>query len=100
EDSKSLEDMLKPFKACVLISGTWSEEVARGEILGRLKFERIALRRWGEVYSTIINDFTTRFEERSRMEFYRVASVLADLSEVVIGNMGSSRPLTMCSKGS
>jgi len=84
----SLEDSLKRFKSVLLISGTWSEEVARGEILGELNYERISLDRWGEVASFIVRDFTTRFEERSRLEFYRVASTLAELSEAVVGNMG------------
>ncbi|MEM1983835.1 MAG: helicase C-terminal domain-containing protein [Candidatus Korarchaeum sp.] len=88
EGGKKLEEIFKPFKACVLISGTWSEEVARGEVLDDLRYERISMRRWGEVYSTIIKDFTTKFEERSRMEFYRIASALSDLSDVIIGNMG------------
>lgn len=88
ESGEMLEEILKPFKACVLISGTWSEKVAKGEVLGDLRYEKISLRRWGEVSSIIVKDFTTRFEERSRMEFYRIASALADLSEVIIGNMG------------
>lgn len=88
EVDKSLEEMIRPFRACILISGTWSEEVARGEILEDLVYERISLRQWGEVYSAVIMDFTTKFEERSKLEFYRIASALADLSEVIIGNMG------------
>jgi DNA excision repair protein ERCC-2 len=84
----SLEESLKRFKSVLLISGTWSEEVARGEVLEELNYERISLDRWGEVASFIVRDFTTRFEERSRLEFYRVASTLAELSEAVVGNMG------------
>jgi DNA excision repair protein ERCC-2 len=85
---RSLEESLKRFKSVLLISGTWSEEVARGEILEELNYERISLDRWGEVASFIVRDFTTRFEERSRLEFYRIASTLAELSEAVVGNMG------------
>ncbi len=85
---KGLEEMFEPFRVRVLLSGTWSEEVARGELTEDLRYERISLRSWGRVSSIIIRDFTTRFEERDRMEFYRIASVLADLSEVIIGNMG------------
>jgi DNA excision repair protein ERCC-2 len=84
----SLEDSLKRFKSVLLISGTWSEEVARGEVLEELSYEHISLDRWGDVASFIVRDFTTRFEERSRLEFYRVASTLAELSEAVVGNMG------------
>ncbi|RDD53520.1 MAG: hypothetical protein BA066_04075, partial [Candidatus Korarchaeota archaeon NZ13-K] len=85
---RGLEEVLRRFKASVLISGTWGEEVARGEILEDLDYRRIAVRSWGEVSTIVTRDFTTRFEERSRAEFFRIASALADLSEVIVGNMG------------
>lgn len=88
DQGKRLEDSLNSFRASILISGSWSEEVARSEILEDLDYVGVSLEEWGDVAAFITRDFTTRFEERCRLEYYRIASALADLSEVVRGNMG------------
>ncbi len=86
---ETLEDILRRYHSSTLISGTWGgEEACKGEFLSRVRYVSIPLEKWGEIEVLITRDFTTRFEERRKIEYYRLATVLADLSKKIVGNMG------------
>ncbi len=84
----TLEEIFSKYKSVVLISGTWGGRGSRGEFLVDSNYRRVSLSRWGRLEAYITRDFTTRFEERSRYEYYRLATALADLSHRVFGNIG------------
>ena len=88
EPEEDLEHLLAQYRSSALISGTWGGVRVSGEFSGRARYFEIPVGAWGDVKVIIVNDFTTRFEERNRSEYYRLAIVLADLSTRVTGNLG------------
>ncbi len=84
----TLEEIFSRYKSVVLISGTWGGRESRGEFLVETSFRRVSVTRWGRLKAYITRDFTTRFEERSKYEYYRLVTTLADLSHSVYGNIG------------
>ncbi len=84
----TLEEFLSEYDSSVLLSGTWGGEESRYEFLKDVEYSEISLPEWGNAAVLLLKDFTTKFEKRSRSEYYRLATVLADLSERVIGNIG------------
>ncbi len=84
----TLEEVFGRYESVVLISGTWGGEESRGEFQVETSFRRVSVTKWGRLRAYITRDFTTRFEERSKYEYYRLATILADLSHRVYGNIG------------
>ena len=84
----TLEELFSRYESVVLISGTWGGKESEGEFQVETNFRRVSVTRWGRLKAYITRDFTTRFEERSKYEYYRLATTLADLSHRVHGNIG------------
>ncbi len=83
-----LEEFLSEYNSSVLISGTWGGRASRYEFLKDVGYLEIPIPKWGDITVLLLRDFTTKFDKRDRSEYYRLATVLADLSKKVIGNMG------------
>ncbi len=83
-----LEGFLSEYNSSVLISGTWGGEESKYEFLRDVRYFKVPIPEWGDVTVLLLKDFTTRFEKRNRSEYYRLATVIADLSKKVIGNIG------------
>ncbi len=84
----TVEDFLREYGTSILISGTWGGERSKLEFLEDVRYSEISISNWGDATALVVRDFTTKFKERSRSEYYRLATVLADLSNRIIGNMG------------
>ncbi len=84
----TIEDFLREYGTSVLISGTWGGEKSKLEFLEDVNYSEISVPNWGDVTALVVRDFTTKFKKRSRSEYYRLATVLAELSNKILGNMG------------
>ncbi len=84
----TLENVLSEYDSAVLISGTWGGKSSEAEFLTPVHYYSVPVQRWGNVRTYISGDFSTKFEERSPYEYYRLATTLAELSKRVAGNIG------------
>ncbi len=89
ESVLKFEELIERYRSVSLISGTWGGRHAVDmEFSKRPNFIEIPLQSWGITTVSITRDFTTRYVERRKSEYYRLATVLADVSNYVAGNMG------------
>lgn len=89
ENMLKFEELIERYRSVSLISGTWGGKYAVNmEFNKKLNFIEISLQNWGITKVFITEDFTTRYVERGKSEYYRLATVLADVSNYVIGNIG------------